>query len=233
MKFARFFGLVVLLIAATTSPAAAYSDPAVSLQHLFTDTDCESVPELLGDWQAGGDLSGAWAIQKLGDRAYRLIQRVGESDASNKVAFDICVAHLDGHLFFDATFQEVQPDGKAALGEDDNLLWIPFHLIGRLEVEDNTLHFLLLDDNWLQDKLKSGRLHLTCSRDDEGQYLLTAPSKELKQFATRFATDLKAFSHTEDFERVSRDEAIRRSPHSFLQTEDRRASIPTARKRMD
>jgi hypothetical protein len=79
----------------------------------------------------------------------------------------------------------------------------------------DALHFRLLDDGWLQDELKSGRLHLTCSQDDEGGYLLTAPSKELKEFAARFAADLKAFSYAENFDRVPREEAIRASPTHF------------------
>ncbi len=212
MKFVRLFALGVLLIASLTWPAPGYSDPAISLQHLLTDKDCESVPELLGDWQAGSDLSGIWTIQKSGDRKYRLIQKVGESDTSNKEAFDICVAHLGGYLFFDATFQTVGPGGKTVLGEDDNFFWIPLHLIGRLDIEGDALHFRLLDDGWLQDELKSGRLHLTCSQDDEGGYLLTAPSKELKQFAARFAADLKAFSYAEDFALVPREEATSRKP---------------------
>ena len=205
MKCVRFFAIGALLITATTWPAAAYPDPAVSFQHMLTEKDCESVPELLGDWHAKDDLNGTWAIQKFSGRRYRLIQKVAELDNANKAAFDICVAHLGGNLFFDATFQQVRPDGQAVLGEDDNLFWIPFHLIGRLDVEGNALHFLLLDDTWLQDELKSGRLHLTCSQDDEGQYLLTAPSKELKEFAARFASDPHAFSYQENFERVPRD----------------------------
>ncbi len=222
MKSVRWFALGLLLIASLTWPAAGYSDPAISLQHLLTDKDCESMPELLGDWQAGSDLSGIWTIQKLGERKYRLIQKVGESDASNKEAFDICVAHLGGYLFFDATFQTVGPDGKTVLGDDDNFFWIPLHLIGRLDVVGEALLFRLLDDGWLQEELKSGRLHLTCSQDDEGGFLLTAPSKELKQFAARFAADLKAFSYPEDFDRVPREEAIRGSPHSFSRTEVQR-----------
>ncbi len=210
MKSARWFALGLLLMASLTWPAPGYSDPAISLQHLLTDKDCESVSELLGDWQAGSDLSGIWTIQRFGDRKYRLIQKVGESDSSSKEAFDICVAHLGGYLFFDATFQTVGPDGKTVLGDDDNFFWIPLHLIGRLDVVGDALHFRLLDDGWLQDALKSGRLHLTCSQDDEGGYLLTAPSKELKQFAARFAADLKVFSYPEDFDRVTRQEAIRR-----------------------
>ena len=211
--------LGVLLAATTCSPATAYAEPAVSLHHLLTDKDCEAVPELLGDWTTDGDLSGTWTLQELRDHNYRLISQRGESDTSNKAAFDICVAHLGGYLFFDATFQKLLPDGKkTVLGDDDNLFWIPLHLIGRLDIEDDALHFRLLDDDWVKDSLKSENIKLTCSQDDEGQYLLTAPSKELKQFATRFATDPNVFSYAEDFERAPREEAIHRHPHSSPRT---------------
>lgn len=225
MNFARCFVLAVLPMASIAWPAAAYSDPAVSLQHLLSDKDCESVSQLVRDWEPKGDLSGIWTIQALGDRKYRLIQRVGESDTSNKAAFDICVAHLGGYLFFDATFQTVRPDGKALWGEDDNLFWIPLHLIGRLDVNDAALHFRLLDDAWLQDQLKSGRLHLTSSQDDEGQYLLTAPSSELKEFAMHFATSAVAFSYVEDFELVPREEANSRHPQPNPKAADRKSQF--------
>src|SRR5260370_30673879 len=124
----------------------------------------------------------------------------------------MCVAKIESNLFVDATYQVLQPEGKKTLlGGYDDLLWIPLHLIGRLEIEDDALHFRLLDDDWLQDAQKSGRVHLTCSQDDEGGYLLTAPSSELKQFAAQFASDPKAFSYTEDFARTPREDSDLRS----------------------
>ncbi len=227
MRIVRFFVLSGLLLAGMSGPAAAGLGPAVSFQHLLRDSDCEAVPELLGDWTADSDLSGDWALQTLGDRKYRLIQKVGALDNSDRMAFDICVAHLGGYLFFDATYQAVQPDGKQSLlGGDDDLLWIPLHLIGRLEIEDNALHFRLLDDDWLQDAQKSGRVHLTCSRDDEGGYLLTAPSTELKQFAAQFASDSETFSYAEDFARAAYDDTDKRQGHNSLKTPDHAGGIP-------
>lgn len=234
MKFARIVVLVVLAMTSTGWPKAAYSEPAVSLQHLLSDKDCESVSQLPGDWEPKGDLSGIWTIQAFGNRKYRLIQKEGESDTSNKAAFDICVAHLGGYLFFDATFQTVRPDGNALLGEDDNLFWIPLHLVGRLDVNDAVLHFRLLDDDWLQHELRSGRLHLTCSQDDEGQYLLTAPSSELKEFAMHFATSAGAFSYAEDFELVPREEANSRHPQPNPKAADRKSqfvNLPSFKRR--
>lgn len=226
MRLVRFLVLSGLLLATVPGPAAAASDPAFSLQHLLSDNNCEAVPELLGDWTNDGDLGGTWALQTLRDRRYRLIQKVEASDNSNRMAFDICVAHLGGYLFFDATYQVLQPDGKTTLhGEDDDLLWIPLHLIGKLEVEDNALHFRLLDDDWLQDAMKSGRIRLTCSQDDEGLYFLTAPSKELKQFAARFASDPKAFSYTEDFVRTPGEGTAHRHSDAIPMKNDHRGAV--------
>lgn len=178
MKSLRLIFFGVLVAATIFCPAATASTPSPSLQHLFTDKDCESVQGLVGDWQAESYLSGTWTLQKLGEHNYRLIQQHAESETSNRPAFDLCVAHLGGYLFFDATFQEVTPDGKkTALGEDDNPFWIPWHLIGRLNVEDDALHFQLLSDDWLQDALKSGRVQLTCSKNDEGQICSQPPAR--------------------------------------------------------
>jgi hypothetical protein len=226
MRLARFLVLSGLLLATASAPAAAGSFPAVSLQHLLRESDCEAVPELLGDWIAHDDLSGTWALQRLGERTYRLIEKAGESNNSNKGAFDICVAHLGGYLFFDATFQLMQPDGKKALlGEDDESLWIPLHLIGILEVENDALHFRLLDDDWLQDAMKSGRVDLTRSQNDEGQYILTAPSKELKQFAARLASDPRAFSYAEYFARAPRESTHQRQRHENSKTADQTGGV--------
>jgi hypothetical protein len=216
MKLVLFCVLTGLLVATVPGPASAGSDPAASLQHLLKDNDCEAAPDLLGDWTAQGDLSGDWSIQKLGDRKYRLMQKAAESGTAERVAFDICVAHLGGALFFDATFQVVPADGqKSSLGGDDDFFWIPLHLIGRLEIEDDALHFRLLDDAWFQDAEKSGRVQLTCSQNDEGKYILTAPSSELKQFAAQFAADPEAFSAVEDFTRAPNENTeLQRSDES-------------------
>jgi len=205
MKFRRLFAIGAFLIAALPGPASAGSNPAVSVQALFSKDDCEAVPGLLGEWipGTGNDLSGNWTIQKLGDGEYRLIERDAHSDSGKKLAFDICVAHLDGHLFFDATGQVVGPDGKDVLEVDDDSFWIPVHLIGRLEIEKDALHFRLLDDSWLHDELNSGRVSLTNAQNDSGDYIVTAPSKELRLFLARIADDPRAFSGDEEFDRAS------------------------------
>jgi hypothetical protein len=203
MKLHLFFALALLLATFVYWASAQASDPAFSLQHLFTASDCEPLPELIGTWaHTEGGLSGTWSVTAIPGDKYRLLGESENIANPSRPAFDLCVAHLGGHLFFDAVFQSIPPDGKKPLlSEDDTLFWIPLHLIGRLDFEGDALHFRLLSDEWLRAELEAGRLELTSTRTDEGDYLLTAPSKELKQFATRFASDTDAFSYTESFER--------------------------------
>lgn len=204
MNFKRLFVIVALLAAV---PRSAAADLAPSLQALFSDGDCEAVPGLLGDWNwTHGNLSGTWTIQKLDDSRFRLISHNEENkdqDTGNMPAFDICVAHLGTQLFFDATWQAISPNGKQVLDRNGSPFWIPLHLIGRLKIEEGALHFELLEDDWLQSMLKSGRITVTNAPDDAGgSYMLTAPSAELKAFVLTFATDPEAFSYEEEFERV-------------------------------
>ena len=207
MKFTRVFAFVLLGIA-LLQPAKAQS-PAASFQALLSREDCEAVPEILGDWNSHGrDLNGA-LIQELGDRRYRLIEQV-QDPKNNRMAFDICVARLAGHLFFDATSQEIRPDGEEALGGLFSF-WIPIHFIGVLEIEKDALHFRLLEDGWLQNTLKTGRVCVTKAQGEQGDYILTAPSNELKEFVTRFASDLNAFSFDVSFERTPADGAPKKN----------------------
>lgn len=59
MRFARFCVLAGFLTSPAARPAAAYSFPAVSVQHLLTDKDCETVPDLLG---LGGARRPQWYL---------------------------------------------------------------------------------------------------------------------------------------------------------------------------
>jgi hypothetical protein len=200
------FVLSLLIVVAAPSAAA---DPAASLQHLFASEECETVSGVTGDWAARGDLDGTWTVEEFPDHVYRLIEKNVQSGEPGKLAFDICFRHLGGYLFFDATAQIMTADGERSLLGDEETFSVALHIIGRFEVENDALHFRLLDQDWLQTELESGRAQLTHSEDDEGAFLITAPRKELQKFVTLFASAPGAFSDPEDFERDPGVEAER------------------------
>ena len=204
----RFLIIASLLVGVVPRPAAA-SAAAKSL-HGFSADDCEVVPELVGTWNSPSD---TYSIREIDDKKYWMIHQEAESETGNRIAFEICLVHVDGHLFYDATFQVLRPGDEptlppnfVVLGHNLNFdvlegFWIPMHIIGRLEIEKNTLHFCYFESEWLQDVLKSRLVSVASTQNDSGEYFLIATSKELKAFVARFATDPKAFSK-EDYTRV-------------------------------
>jgi len=208
MRFTQTITLIGIMAVAVCRPAFASSTPAMSIGPLFAAADCEAIPELGGEWASEGDMDGIWRIERLKNGSYRLFESRAHSDNSIPLAFNICVAHVGGHLFFDATSQLLAPDGSNALLADEiTPFWVPLHFVGRLEVSDASLQFQLLDQDWLTDALGSGRVQLSYLHDEDGTLLVTAPSKELRQFAALFATEIDAFSDVVEFDRVLSSEA--------------------------
>ena len=81
MKVGRFLMVATLLAVATrhTARASDFSWPTGSLQAPVSTEDCESVPELIGDWIDG---EHTVTIRKLDDCRYRLLERVDDPTAN-------------------------------------------------------------------------------------------------------------------------------------------------------
>jgi hypothetical protein len=143
-----------------------------------------------------------------------MIDRNADLKTGNKLVLEICVAHIDGQLFYDATFQILRPDDEPTLPPEfvvgKNIFavdivagfWVPMHIIGRLEIEQDKLHFRNIDNKWLQVSLKSRLITVTSAQDDSGEYFLTANGKQLKAFVTSLSTNPKAFSDQQDLTRI-------------------------------
>jgi hypothetical protein len=184
---------------------------AKSFQGLFPAAECEVVPELLGAWTGPGVI---YSVGEAHHNKYWMIDRDPDSKTGNTLVLEICVAHISGQLFYDATFQLLRPDNKPALPPEFVVgsgifavnvvtgFWVPMHIIGRLEIEKNELHFRNIDDAWLQIALKSGLISVANAQDDSGEYFLTANSKQLKALMASLSSNPKAFSDQQDLSRV-------------------------------
>jgi hypothetical protein len=184
---------------------------AKSVQGLFSPDECEAIPELLGEWAAPGV---NYSIQQGHRKNYRMIDRDADSKTGNKLVLEICVAHINGHLFYDATFQILKTGDAPTLPPEFVVgtgifavdvvagYWVPIHIIGKLEIEKNALHFRNIDDEWLQGALRSKLVTVPSAQDDSGEYFLTANSKQLKVLAATLSSIPKAFSNQQDLSRA-------------------------------
>jgi len=210
MRLFRLFTVTSLLIAGVPRLAVA-GVGAKSLWGLFASDACEVVPELLGAWTAP-DVT--YSVRESHHNKYWIVVRDADLKTGKKLGLEICSAHIDGQLFYDATFLILGPDDKPTLppefvvGEDFAVnivagFWVPMHIIGKLEIEQNKLHFRNIDNEWLQVALKSRLITVPCARDDSGEYLLTANGRQLKAFVVSLSSNPKAFSEQLDLTRIS------------------------------
>ena len=210
MRLFRMFLLTSLLCTAIP-PQAAAGVGAKSVQGLFAPDECEAIPELLGRWTAPGV---NYLIQQGRGKNYRMVDRDADSKTGNKLVLEICVAHIDGQLFYDATFQILTTGDKPTLPPAFVVgsgvfavdvvagYWTPVHIIGKLEIEKNALHFRNIDDQWLQDALKSQLVTVPSAQDDSGEYFLTGNRKQLKVLVASLSSVPKAFSSQQDLSRA-------------------------------
>ncbi|MGA7412203.1 MAG: hypothetical protein WBW33_17130 [Bryobacteraceae bacterium] len=184
---------------------------AKSLQALFSAGECEVIPELVGAWSGPGV---TYSVGETHHNKYWMIDRDADVKTGHKLVLEICAAHINGQLFYDATFQILGTDDEPTLPPEFVVgssifavdvvagFWVPMHIIGRLEIEKDALHFRNLDDKRLQIALKSGRITVPSAQDDSGEYFLTANSKQLKALMTSLSSNPKAFSNQQDLSRV-------------------------------
>jgi hypothetical protein len=209
LRLFQVFMITALLIAGIPSLATA-AVGAKSLRGLFSSDECEVVPELLGAWTSPGV---TYSVRESHHNKYWILDRDADLTTGKKLVLEICAAHIDGRLFYDATFQILGPGNESTLppefvvgeGFAVNIVagfWVPMHIIGKLEIEQNKLHFLNMDNEWLQGVLKSRLITVPSAPDDSGQYLLTANGKQLKAFVASLATNPKAFSEQLDLTRI-------------------------------
>jgi hypothetical protein len=210
MSLFRVVLVASLLVTAIPRQAEA-GVGAKSVQRLFSPEECEGIPELLGAWTASGV---NYSIQQGRGKNYRMVDRDADSRTGSKLVLEICVAHINGQLFYDATFQILNTSDTPTLPPEFVVgsgvfavdvvagYWVPMHILGKLEMKKNALHFRNIDDEWLQGSLNAKLVTVSSAQDDSGEYFLTANSKQLKALMASLSSNPKAFSSQQDLSRA-------------------------------
>jgi hypothetical protein len=177
-----------------------------SLQPLFEESDLVFEPGLVGTWKTA-DNEDTWIFGKAqNSNAYVLDyhQAEFESDGSSPgkktvpgdtARFQARLGRLAGHLFLDL-FPEEKGNPWA---HNDLFNWhlIRAHTICRVALEKDQLRLDWLDEHWLDEGFKSGKITMAHARAADG-WVVTAPTKELQQMVLKYAEDKDAFPPSKD-----------------------------------
>ncbi len=151
-----------------------------SLNPLYTEKDVAFDPGLLGTWTERDDADSNVTFQRYGKSGYRLVLSEGGKPLEGRLV------KLSRYLFLDVTTK----DG-------DDVFAIPAHLFVKIELSGNTMRTAMLNPDWAEKAADLKTLGLSHIRIG-GKVVLTAPTRELQDFAVRYAGDESVFSRSKD-----------------------------------
>ena len=199
-KKALFYGLAILLGGCV---------PVISLQPLFTRDTLVFDEQLLGTWvENPSETRGAWVFTRLGpDGADTLPDALKESaekvyhlsltdPEGRKGSFFVCLVKLENNVFMDI-FPDVLPSGaddpeKAELFYNA-FFFVRVHTFVKVNLSGNRMSIWLTNDDKLNDLLES-RPSPIAFESVEDRPILTASTKDLQAFVSRYANDDRVFA---------------------------------------
>lgn len=168
--------------------------PVVSLHPLHTKENVVFKPELLGTWADPNEPNATWEFSRSenGENAYKLIFT---DEDGRKGSFETHLVKLGNRLFLD-----LYPDEFPCDIEDPNKVdWmynaffvVPVHTFIQVDSIEPVLKMRLTIGNKMEELLEENPdavKHAVL----EDEYVLTAPTKEVRAFILKYADDERLF----------------------------------------
>ncbi|MFI5203751.1 MAG: hypothetical protein ACHQF2_04580 [Flavobacteriales bacterium] len=161
----------------------------VSLNPVYTNKNLAFEPGLIGKWSQ--DSTSNWTYETNNDSSYH----VTYSEKDKRIDFIAHVVRIDKQYYMDLSPTSVTKENYL-----DHLLHMPVHAIFKMELEKNQLRLYDMNQSWIENEIKKGKVKLTHVRSEEGMFLITASSEELQQFISKHHKN--AFSGVMELERI-------------------------------
>jgi hypothetical protein len=174
-----------------------------SLHPLYTSDVLAWSKDIAGTWlptdddYEAGSKANIWHFVANKDKSFQLTQY----DSNGKPGtFEAHLVKLGENYFFDlaprtATSEEKASDpafNKECLTDLESIHYFPMHTFAKVSFSANELSIAMFDGDFLNDLLEQNRIRIKHEKVD-GEYVLTASSKELQNFMMKYADDPKAF----------------------------------------
>jgi hypothetical protein len=193
--------------------------PIVSLQPLFTKESLTFDEKLLGAWVEDGNEPGpSWEFARLeADAKDRLpdelkedagrLYRLNVSDKEgHKGSFVACLVKLENGLFLDV-FPDLFPSGAPDVEKSKLLfnafLFVRTHTFVRVDSIGEQLKLRLTDDEEFK-KLTDADPKAVAFTTADDRPILTASTKDLQAFLTKYATDDRLFPNEQTLTRKNK-----------------------------
>ena len=163
-----------------------------SLNPLYTDKDLVFKKSLVGIWEEAEN-QNTWSFEPADEKAYKLVQhqqKFGdprETEPGESAAFSAHLLGLSEHLFLD-----IHPGEPGIRTDLYRMHLIPGHTFIRVQLDGDQLRLSMLDYDWLEDEIESGRVRIKHVKVD-GEIVLSASTQDLQDLVQTYAEDKRAF----------------------------------------
>jgi hypothetical protein len=191
--------------------------PIVSLHPLFTKDEIVFEEKLLGNWVGDANNTGTeWQFARFDESSaeglpkevkgeFKRLYRLTMSDREDhRGVLAACLVKLGNRLFLDI-FPDQYPSGESDI-EKVKLLYnafffLPSHTFVRVDsIGDDALKLHLTDDDSFDKLIDAEPKAVECTSTEE-RPILTASTKELQAFVTKYADDKRLFPTELNFTR--------------------------------
>lgn len=190
MKSKYYFSLSLLVLCSACI--------VVSYYPLYTERDLFGHDLLLGSWLDQDSTlwkfeytyRGEAVPENIDSSSYVLSIREKDEQAFKPSDFRVHLVKLGDHYFLDFFLENYRK------GDDKDLFdlhLVSVHSFARVDLGANSAHIRWFSQSWLKQLEEKGKLKLKYEAED-GNYLLTAPTKDLQRFVMKYANDSIAFS---------------------------------------
>lgn len=189
-----------------------FSSCVPSLHPLYHGYDRVEVTELEGKWIS--DSKDIWEFTKVKDKPSYILSYTEElkeeeqSSESNLAILEVNIVKLGGHYFMD-----FYPGDNNSFDNINDMLEIHLlavHTFAKLEIIDGQPHIYHMDPQWLENLFEENKIRIkhevvvdkanVSAPDDvfgksmiHQNIILTASTKELQKFISKYANDENAF----------------------------------------
>ncbi len=184
-------GIVGAILAGCATPSV---HPIYTAETLITE------PGLVGTWRPANEADGkaTYTITRVAE-GYHLLVKTNDPADPGQWEFAVRLTKIGEHKAADVTAVEEE---RRAHEDHWGPLFLPTHMFCLYSLEGDTLTVRMLDRDWLKREVEAKRVtlaHTSLSRDT---LLLTAETKDLREFVERHAGDRGAFANEASLSRV-------------------------------
>lgn len=145
----------------------------------------------------GGDIEMSEEDKKEFESLYLIILEDLQSSSEDSVLLVGSIGKFNDEYFIDLSL--FHNDESKVEGYYN----FPVHLFSKINIENEVLSLEYFESSWIKHQIENNRVRIKHEQNENGNVLITASTKELQKFVTKYSDDPKAFDEPLNLRRSS------------------------------